>query len=76
MSLSRDLPELQGQGQVSDADRGSLTQIPLVENNSRVRESFNHELSTEQGGLDVDDGNMTIGNQDKEEVDNDNDDLS
>ncbi len=50
--------------------------MPLVENNSRVRESFNYELSIEQGGLDVDDGNMTIGNQDKEEVDNDNDDLS
>ncbi len=48
----------------------------LVENNSRVRESFNHELSTEQGGLDVDDGNITTGNQDKEEVDDDNDDLS
>jgi len=76
MSLGRDLPELQGQGQVSDADRGSLAWMPLAENNSGVRESFDHELSVEQGGLDVDDGNMTTGNQDEEEVDDDDDDLS
>ncbi len=34
----------------------------LVENNSRVRESFDYELSIEQGRLDVDDSNITIGN--------------